>query len=99
MLSCRPLFTSLRFNRLWALHPTTFEQDYHYCSLPSFPICEPLISLVPFLSVAAVYHGVTHCRGLCQNLKCSCPKCCNGPRRGRSTLRNPSSLCALLYIV
>src|SRR5260370_25298189 len=50
MLSCQPLFTLLRFNRLWTLHPTTFEQDYRYCSLPSFPICEPLISLFPLSS-------------------------------------------------
>src|SRR5260370_24960250 len=99
MLSCRPTFTSLRFNRLWALYPTTSEQDYRFCSLPSFPICEPLISLVPFLSVAAVYHGVTHCQGLCQNLTRSCLKCCDGPRHGRSTPRNPSSLFGLLYIV
>src|SRR5216684_5142401 len=53
MLSCRPLFTLLHFNRLWALHPTTSEQDYHFCSLPSFPICEPLLPLVPLFSVAA----------------------------------------------
>src|SRR5258708_23898918 len=99
MLSCQPLFTLLRFNRLWALHPTTSDQDYHYCSLPSFPICEPLLPLVLLLLVATVYHGVTHCQGLCQNLTCSCLRCCNRPRCGRSTLRNPLSLCALLYIV
>src|SRR5258708_39309753 len=99
MLSCRPLFTLLHFIRLWALYPTTSEQDYCYCSLPSFPICKPLLPLVPFLSVASVYHGVTHCQRLCQNLTRSCPSCCDRPRRWRSTLKNPSSLWVLLYIV